>query len=230
MIILDTNIVSELMKPLPAQSLLAWLDQQESDTLYITSVTVGEIMYGLHALPAGKRRTLLESAFKQVLTEAFTDRSFPFDDGAAVVYGKIMSLCKEKGRVMSVCDGQIAAISIHQRCQLATRNVKDFESCGITLVNPLAIDRTEIVVELSRFGEEALMSRSQAKKILRNLEDFSVITLDFKGVEIVGQGFADEVFRVYQNEYPDKQIKYIHGNKDVTFMIDRVIATALKFD
>jgi predicted nucleic acid-binding protein len=136
MIILDTNVVSELMKPLPAQSLLTWLDQQESDTLYITSVTIGEIMYGLHALPSGKRRTSLEVAFKQVLSEAFMDRSFPFDDAAAMMYGKIMGSCKEKGRVMSVCDGQIASIASHRHARLATRNVKDFEACKITLVNP----------------------------------------------------------------------------------------------
>lgn len=137
MIILDTNIVSELMKPLPAPSLLTWLDQQESDTLYITSITVGEIMYGLHALPAGKRRAALESAFKQVLREAFAERSHPFDDHAAMQYGKIMGACKEKGRGMSVCDGQIAAIVATHQCQLATRNTKDFEACGILLVNPL---------------------------------------------------------------------------------------------
>lgn len=90
-----------------------------------------------------------------------------------------------------------------------------------------AFDRTEIIVELSRFGEETYISRSQAKRILRNLEAFKIITLDFKSVEIVGQGFCDEIFRVYQNEYPDKQIKYIHANDDIIFMIKRSLATAL---
>lgn len=140
MIILDTNIISELMKPLPAQSLLAWLDQQESDTLFITSVTVGEIMYGLHALPEGRRRASLEDAFKKVLNEAFAGRSHPFDDLAAMQYGKIMSACKGKGRGMSVCDGQIAAIVAAHRCQLATRNIKDFEACGISVVNPFTVN------------------------------------------------------------------------------------------
>lgn len=90
----------------------------------------------------------------------------------------------------------------------------------------MAFDRTEIVVELSRFGEEAYISRSQAKRILRNLDAFNVITLDFQGVRIAGQGFSDEIFRVYQNEYPDKQIKYINANDDVIFMIKRAVATA----
>lgn len=136
MIILDTNIISELMKPLPDQSLLTWLDQQASDTLYITSITVAEIMYGLQVLPESKRRVGLELAFKKVLTEAFAQRSCAFDDLAALHYGKIMSECKEKGRGMSICDGQIAAIVAAQQCQLATRNLKDFETCGIPLVNP----------------------------------------------------------------------------------------------
>lgn len=90
----------------------------------------------------------------------------------------------------------------------------------------LAFDRTEITVQLSNFGEEAYISRSQAKRILRNLEAFNLVTLDFKGVSVVGQGFADEVFRVYQNEYPNKKLLYIHANDDITFMIKRAVATA----
>jgi len=90
----------------------------------------------------------------------------------------------------------------------------------------LAFDRTEIVVELSKFGDDTYISRSQAKRILRNLEAFNVVTLDFKGVDIVGQGFSDEIFRVYQNEHPDKKLQYINANDDIVFMIKRALATA----
>lgn len=136
MIILDTNIISELMKPTPERALLAWLDQQDSDTLFITCITVAEIMYGLYALPEGKRRMSLELAFKQVLKEGFAERLHSFDQAAAMQYAMIMSTCKEKGRGMSVCDGQIAAIALAHQSPLATRNTKNFEACGISLINP----------------------------------------------------------------------------------------------
>ncbi len=89
-----------------------------------------------------------------------------------------------------------------------------------------AFDRTEITVELSRFAEEKLISRSQAKRILRNLDKFKRVTLDFSGVKLVGQGFVDEIFRVFANLHPDIQIDYINANDDINFMIERGIATA----
>lgn len=87
----------------------------------------------------------------------------------------------------------------------------------------LAFDRTDIVVELSRLGEETLISRSQAKRIIRNLDKFNHITLDFKDVRLVGQGFVDEMFRVFLSKFPGKKIQYINANDDVKFMIQRSI-------
>jgi STAS-like domain of unknown function (DUF4325) len=81
-------------------------------------------------------------------------------------------------------------------------------------------------VELSKFEWEVMISRSQAKRILTGLEKFKYVTLDFKGVRLVGQGFADEVFRVFKNRYPDIQIDYINANDDVKFMIERSIKTS----
>ncbi len=89
----------------------------------------------------------------------------------------------------------------------------------------LAFDRTEITVELAKFQQETLISRSQAKRILRGLDRFNQVTLDFKGVRLVGQGFVDEVFRVYKNKNPQLTIHYINANEDVTFMIKRGLAT-----
>ena len=85
----------------------------------------------------------------------------------------------------------------------------------------LAFDRTEILVELSRLGQEVLISRSQAKRITFGLEKFNLITLDFSGIRLIGQGFVDEIFRIFAQAHPSIQIHYKHANEDVTFMIKR---------
>ncbi len=94
----------------------------------------------------------------------------------------------------------------------------------------LTITQSTVTVELSQLGGESFISRSQAKRVLFKLERFKRITLDFKNVRIVGQGFVDQVFRVFQNKYPDIQINYIDANEDVEFMIKRGIATAMNLD
>jgi predicted nucleic acid-binding protein len=137
-IILDTNIISEMMKPLPSQELLSWMDRQATDILYLTSISIAEIMYGLGVLPKGKRRSDLEQAFSSVKKEAFMGRILSFDEKSADFYGELMGNSKMKGRVMSFCDGQIAAIVKQHGFCLATRNIKDFSHCGIMLINPFA--------------------------------------------------------------------------------------------
>jgi anti-sigma regulatory factor (Ser/Thr protein kinase) len=87
-----------------------------------------------------------------------------------------------------------------------------------------AFDKTDIIVEMSKFGDDTLISRSQAKRVLRNLEKFNHITLDFKGVRLIGQGFVDETFRVFLNKFPHIKIQYINASSDVEFMIKRGIA------
>lgn len=90
----------------------------------------------------------------------------------------------------------------------------------------LSFDRTEIIVDLARISDEILMSRSQAKRILLGLEKFKRVTLDFRGIQLIGQGFVDEVFRVYANAHPDLVIDYMNANEDVLFMIKRGLATS----
>jgi predicted nucleic acid-binding protein len=136
MIILDTNVISEMMKPAPSQHVTAWMDQQASISLFITSVTIAEIVYGLHALPYGNRKLWLEQAFTNAVMEAFKNRILSFDQLAAFQYGKIMAQRKADGRPLSVCDGQIAAIASVHHFVIATRNVNDFIHCGVELVNP----------------------------------------------------------------------------------------------
>ena len=136
MIILDTNVISELMKATPDQHVVAWLDRQDAMMLFTTSITIAEIIYGLDVLPPGKRRDYLDAAFNQVLTEAFKHRVLIFDEPAAHIYGKLMGRRKAAGHPLSVLDGQIAAIARAHQMSLATRNTRDFIDCELNLMNP----------------------------------------------------------------------------------------------
>lgn len=136
MIILDTNIISEMMKPIPSPAVIVWLDQQDASALYITSITIAEIVYGLRALPVGSRSQLLEDAFHQTMMEAFEYRVLSFDEFSAHVYGQLMANRKQIGKPLSILDGQIAAIAHANGFAVATRNTNDFLDCGLSLINP----------------------------------------------------------------------------------------------
>lgn len=136
MILLDTNILSELMKSRPQTEVLSWFARQENHTLFTTTISIAEISYGLHVLPESHRRNVLENAFKRAVQFAFRHRILPFDETAAEQYGKIMANRKVMGRPLGVPDGQIAAIAYSQKMHLATRNLRDFQECGLELINP----------------------------------------------------------------------------------------------
>ncbi len=138
MIVVDTNIISEMMKATANESVVAWLNQQDTSSLYLTTVTIAEIQYGLYVLPQGKRRRRLEDGFSRLHTEAFEGRVLDFDETAAHQYGKLMSYRKQEGHPMSVLDGQIASIASVHGFGVATRNVRDFEECGLLIINPFA--------------------------------------------------------------------------------------------
>ncbi len=139
MILLDTNIISEVMKAQPAEAVLDWLDEQNSETLYVSTITVGEITYGLRILPDGKRRSVLRERFERFIGLAFEERVLPYDEPAARVYGELMGNRKELGRPMSVADGQIAAVARSNHLSVATRNVDDFRDCDVELINPFSV-------------------------------------------------------------------------------------------
>lgn len=126
MILVDTNIISEMMKSAPAAKVINWIDQQEVIHLYISTVTIAEISYGINALPEGNRRILLDDSFNKVLRDAFEYRILSFDEIAAHFYGKIMSRRKEIGKPLGILVGQIAAIARANNLTVATRNIKDF--------------------------------------------------------------------------------------------------------
>jgi len=136
MILLDTNVISEIMKVAPSDAVVNWLNDQRSGALYVSAVTIGEIEYGLRILPAGGRRMRLKERFERYVALAFAQRVLAFDEAAARIYGEIMGLRREIGRPMSVPDGQIAAIARLNGLQVATRNTRDFEDCGIELIDP----------------------------------------------------------------------------------------------
>ena len=136
MIVIDTNIISEVMKPSPSLAVLKWLNQQNSNSLFVSTITLGEIEYGLRILPTGKRRHELKERFEQFIFQAFRQRILVFDEAAARSYGEVMGHRKDLGRPMSVPDGQIAAIARSKGFAIATRNTSDFEECGFDLFNP----------------------------------------------------------------------------------------------
>lgn len=136
MILLDTNVLSELMKPRPEAKVVAWVDAQLTTTLFISSVTRAEIELGLALLPEGKRKRMLETA-AQGMFQMFDGRCLEFGEAAASVYARIVSLRIQVGSSITVEDAQIVSIALVYGLDLATRNAKDFSDItGLHLINP----------------------------------------------------------------------------------------------
>ena len=136
MIILDTNVLSELLRPDPAKEVERWLAAQDGAKVYFTAVGEAELRHGVAMLPAGKRRNALSTAIEGLLAEDFRDRILPFDRPAARAYATIAAERRAAGRPISQFDCQIAAIARTHGACVATRNTSDFEGCGIEVVNP----------------------------------------------------------------------------------------------
>ena len=136
MILLDTNIVSELIGSHPSNSVERWVDAHSPARLFTSATTIAEILYGLRIMPDGRRRQTLSTRFEGFAREIFGPRILSFDEAAARAYGEIRGRRKELGRPMSDFDGQIAAIARVNGLALATRNVRDFADIGLDLINP----------------------------------------------------------------------------------------------
>ena len=136
MIVLDTNVLSEALKPLPSSVVLRWLAAQEPGMVFTTAITTAEILYGIELLPAGRRRAQLSAAVEKIFAEDFRGRILPFDSAAAVIFARIAAACRAGGRPMGQFDAQIASIALSRGASLATRNLADFEGCGLELLNP----------------------------------------------------------------------------------------------
>lgn len=136
MIILVTNVLSELMKAEPAARVVAWLASRHSPELYTTSITEAEIFYGIELLAKSKRRTALLAAAAGMFAEDFAGRVLSFDSDAARVFAVLAAERRAVGKPISQLDAQIAAIAHVQKATLATRNVGDFAGCGLDVVDP----------------------------------------------------------------------------------------------
>ncbi len=136
MIILDTNVLSELLRPEPARQVERWLSAQDGTKVYFTTVGEAELRHGVSILPAGKRRNALTNAIEGLLDEDFRDRILPFDRDAARAYATIAAARRAAGRPISQFDCQIAAIARAHEATVATRNTSDYEGCGVELIDP----------------------------------------------------------------------------------------------
>jgi predicted nucleic acid-binding protein len=135
MIVLDTNVVSEAMKPEPHPSVRAWLNDQAAATLFLSSVTLAELLFGIAALPAGKRKDMLAQALDGLMG-LFRDRVLPFDTDAARRYAELAVTAKSGGRGFPTPDGYIAAIAASRNFIVASRDTAPYEAAGVSVINP----------------------------------------------------------------------------------------------
>nr|VFK45832.1 MAG: hypothetical protein BECKSD772F_GA0070984_12562 [Candidatus Kentron sp. SD]VFK49848.1 MAG: hypothetical protein BECKSD772E_GA0070983_12571 [Candidatus Kentron sp. SD]VFK81231.1 MAG: hypothetical protein BECKSD772D_GA0070982_12621 [Candidatus Kentron sp. SD] len=136
MIILDTNVVSEPMKTNGNQAVRTWLDRQVAETLYLTTISLAELMLGVELLPAGKRKEGLHTALNRLLIELFGSRILPFDRSAAVAYATLVGKARTDGHSLPMADGQIAAIATVCGFAVATRDEAPFVAAGAPIINP----------------------------------------------------------------------------------------------
>jgi predicted nucleic acid-binding protein len=136
MILLDTNVVSEVMKAAPDETVGGWFAQQPEANVFVCAITEAELRGGVAIMPKGRRRDALTGLVEGVLGEDFADRNHPFDSPAAKAFAEIVADRRRAGRPISMPDAQIAAIAKSRGAALATRNVRDFEGCGVEVINP----------------------------------------------------------------------------------------------
>lgn len=136
MMVLDTNVVSELMRAQPAPKVLDWVNAQPSDQLCLCSVVVAELLYGVGRMTDGVRKSAMLSAVQTMVFEDFAGRVLPFDLDAAVAFAQMVVQREKMGRTIATADAQIAAICAAHGARLATRNIRDFASLDLQLINP----------------------------------------------------------------------------------------------
>lgn len=136
MIVLDTNVLSETLRPTPSAGVMAWLRSEPAAALFTTTITEAELLYGVALLPPGRRRQLLTAVVEQIFAEDLAGRILPFDSAAARDYADIAAARRRSGRPISEADAQIAAITRSRGAALATRNVRDFAGCELRVIDP----------------------------------------------------------------------------------------------
>ena len=136
MIILDTNVIAELMREEPDSHVASWIQGIAVTKLALTVIAIAEILRGIERLPKGKRRQRVEQSFKELIQKGFSGRILPFDEDSAYLYGGIAAGREKVGLSVDPVDLMLASIAKNIQASIATRNIKDFEGCGLTLINP----------------------------------------------------------------------------------------------
>lgn len=136
MILIDTNVISELWKAEPNPDVLAWIDAQTVETLYLSAITVAELRFGLATMPEGKRRTIYQERLEKEVLPTFAGRVLPFDLDASQAYADLMARVKAGGKAIGKADGYIAATATACGLMVATRDISPFEAAGLKIVNP----------------------------------------------------------------------------------------------
>lgn len=136
MILLDTNVISEPLRPKPSSVVVAWLDRQPLETLFLSAITVAELRFGIAALPAGKRRDRLEDDFERRVLPLFLPRVLPFDLSTTQAYAALMASARAAGRAIAVADGYIAATASANGLTVATRDTAPFDAAGVQVIDP----------------------------------------------------------------------------------------------
>lgn len=136
MIVLDTNVLSEPWKAVPDPKAVAWIDAQLVETLYLATITVAELRFGLATMPDGKRRRIYQERLEREVLPAFTGRILSFDLGASQAYADLMARARAAGRAIGRADGYIAATAAAHGMMVATRDTGPFEAAGLTVINP----------------------------------------------------------------------------------------------
>jgi toxin FitB len=139
MIILDTNVVSEPMRLRAKPAVAAWLDQQILETLYLTSVSLAELLAGVEILPAGRKKRELAAGLEELIDSLFGTRILPFDDKAAKAFAELIGKTRKSGLAISISDGQIAAIAKVHGFSVASRDTSPFAAAGISVIDPWMI-------------------------------------------------------------------------------------------
>lgn len=138
MIVLDTNVVSEPLRPTPDLQVMAWLDAQDPRTLFLATVSLAELLVGTAYLPVGRRRSALESALAVAMAQLFGGRLLPFDVAAATAFAPMMARARAQGVQVGVADGEIAATAASRGFAVATRDVEPFKATGVVVIDPWA--------------------------------------------------------------------------------------------
>lgn len=136
MIVLDTNVISEPLRPAPENRITEWIDAQALETLYLSAITVAEVRFGLASLPTGKRRDRLQASLEKQILPLFAGRILPFDMSASQAYSELMAKARAAGLAIATADGYIAATAAANGMMVATRDISPFKAAGLDVINP----------------------------------------------------------------------------------------------